>query len=107
MQTAKTKITTAVNEYKRLFPEEYKLFLKGNQITIESKKDKFATTGNKISALERHLYDVPEKLHSAIYQMLNEHEYEWYTSRGEYSKTMQAPRWFIETFPEFKVTQTF
>ena len=106
MQTAKDKITVAVKEYKRLFPEEYQQFLKGNQITIDKQKDEWASTG-KDGAVERHLFDTPEKLYQAITRMLNDEEIDWWHARGQYVKKFFAARWFIETFPEFKVTREF
>lgn len=108
MQTAKDKITTAVQEYKRLFPQEYQAFLKSNQITIDKQQDKWASTGKGDShAIQRHLYDTPEKLHHAITRMLSEEELDWFNARGTYIKNFSAAKWFIQTFPEFKVTQEF
>lgn len=107
METAKEKIRVAVSEYKRLFPEEYKQFKKSHAIKLASKLNDMATTNNKDSALERHLYDVPEKLHSAIQRMLSGQEYEWYCGRGQYQGSLKAAQWFIQTFPEFKITEEF
>lgn len=107
MQTAKEKITTAVQEYKRLFPDEYKQFLKSNQITINKQTDAWASSNNKDSAVERLLYETPEKLHHAIGRMLTEQETDWWSARGEFIKDFSAAKWFITKFPEFKVTKEF
>lgn len=105
MQTAKDKVKTAVTEYKRLFPDEYQQFLKSNQITIGNQKDKWASTGGD-NALERHLYDVPEKLHNAIKRLLSGDELEWFNGRGRH-QPFEAAKWFMDTFPEFKVSKDF
>lgn len=107
METAKEKIVTAVQEYKRLFPQEYKSFLKSHAITIDNQKDKWGSTGKDSHAIRRHLYDTPEKLHQAITRMLNEHELDWFNARGEFVKNFSGAQWFITRFPEFKVTQEF
>lgn len=107
MQTAKDKITTAVTEYKKLFPDEYKAFLKSNQLTINKQNDQWASTGSKDNLVERHMYDVPEKLYGAIQHLLNNEERDWFASRGAYLKNFKASKWFMETFPEFKVTKEF
>lgn len=107
MESAKNKIKTAVSEYKRLFPDEYKEFKKSHAVTLHNQIDDMGTTGNKDSALERHLYDVPEKLHNAIYRMLTGEEYEWYCGRGEFAGSLKAAEWFIKQFPEFKITKQF
>lgn len=106
METAKHKIETAVKEYTRLFPEEYRLFKKATVEKVSRLKDDFATTGQS-NVIERHLYDVPEQLHSAIYQILTDQEYDWYTGRGEFQGSLSAAQWFIGRFPEFKITSEF
>ena len=107
MEDAKVKITTAVGEYKRLFPEEYIQFKKQNMQTVANQTTEWAEANDKDSALERLLYETPEKLHQAITKMLTDEELDWWSARGRYLKDFQASKWFIETFPEFKVTQTF
>jgi len=107
MKSAKEKITTAVKEYKRLFPDEYKQFKKSNQITINKQENAWASTGSHDNLVERHLFDTPEKLHQAISRMLNEEELDWWNARGVYTKNFAAAKWFISTYPEFKVTKQF
>lgn len=106
METAKHKITVAVEQYKHLFPQEYQAFLKGNQITIDKQRNKWGA-GDKDALVERHLYDTPTKLYGAIQRMLNEEEKDWFASRGSYLKNFEASKWFITNFPEFKVTKDF
>lgn len=106
MNSAKEKITTAVSEYQRLFPQEYKDFLNSKQIKLELKNDKWASTG-KSTALERHLFDMPEKLYTAIKRLLNDEELSWFNGRDEYHGDMRAVQWFMRTFPQFKITQDF
>lgn len=106
MEPAKLKITTAVEEYKKLFPEEYKQFLKSNQITIGKQSNKWATA-NKEGNIQRLLFETPEKLYHAINKMLSDEEKDWWNARGAYLKKFDAAAWFIKKFPEFKVTKEF
>lgn len=107
MQTAKEKITTAVREYQRLFPDEYQNFLKSNAVTINKLNDKWGSTGKGDHAIERHLFDTPEKLYYAINQILSAEELDWFFNRGAFIKNTEGIKWFIETFPQFKVTKQF
>lgn len=107
MEAAKEKISVAVQEYKRLFPVEYQQFLKSHQITIGKQKDQWGSTGKESHALERHLYDLPEKLHHSIIRMLSDEEHDWWAARGNYIKNFAAAQWFIKKHPEFKVTKQF
>lgn len=107
MESAKDKIRSAVAEYKRLFPKEYQMFLKSNQITIDKQNDKWGSTGKDSKLVERHLFDTPEKLYNAIQAMLNNEEKDWWAARGEYIKNFSGAKWFIGEFPEFKITKEF
>lgn len=106
METAKEKIKIAVSEYKKLFPDEYQRFLKSAEIKIGQSKDKWASTGGD-GAVERHLYDTPEKLHGSIGKLLTSQELEWFNGRGEWAGEFHGARWFMETFPEFKISKDF
>lgn len=107
MQSAKDKVTTAVTEYKRLFPQEYKQFLKSNQITIGKQSNSWASANNKDGNVQRLLFETPEKLYSAINRLLTTEEKDWWNARGAYIKNFDAAGWFIKKFPEFKVTKEF
>jgi hypothetical protein len=107
METAKMKITTAVQEYKRLFPTEYQNFLKSNHIKIGKQNDQWGSTGKDNNLVERHLFDTPEKLYQAIQRMLNNEEKDWFAARGTYIKNFSGAKWFVQSFPEFKITKEF
>lgn len=104
MQTAKDKIKIAVTEYKKLFPLEYKQF----QVAITAKRedlvDKWASIeGDHV--FERALYEVPEKLHNAIQKLLSDEELSWFNERDKDKKG--ATKWFLEVYPEFKITKEY
>lgn len=106
MQTAKTKVKVAVEEYKRIFPLEYEQFKSQNAVTVHKQKNKYgALEGDH--AIERHLYDLPEKLHQTIYQTLNAEELQWFTATGSYIGKFEGVSWFIKNFPIFKTTNAY
>jgi len=105
MQTAKDKVTTAVHEYARLFPEELVAFQKSVAEKAENKATKFAEV--KGDVIERHLFDMPEKLYAAIRGLLNDDEFSWLFGHGDYLGNGAGIKWFIETFPTFTITSAY
>lgn len=106
MKSAQTKISTAVAEYKRLFPQEFKDFQKGRQAKIDALNNDWASTGQS-TALERQLYEVPEKLHNAIRRMLTDEELSWLNGRDEDKNKFHGAQWFMTNFPEFNISKEF
>lgn len=104
METAKLKINIAFQEYKRLFPEEFEQFKKSNAVTINKQTNKMAS---REGAIERHLFDIPEKLYQAITLSLTVEELNWWKASGEYKKDFRGVQWFLKTYPVFKVTESF
>lgn len=104
MESAKLKITIAYQEYCRLFPTEFEQFKKSNQITIDKQNNKFASRNG---AVERHLFDMPEKLYQAITLSLTKEELDWWKASGDYLKNFSGVQWFLKTYPVFKVTKDF
>lgn len=107
MQTAKQKIDIAVKEYIKLFPQEYAAFQKGRTVKLSEKIDKWASTKQRDSAIERHLFDLPERLHSAIHSNLTDVEREWFTASGEFIGKFEGIHWFMLKYPNFCITDKF
>lgn len=106
MQTAKQKVATAIREYTRLFPDEAELFAQ----SVAQKKDNKATKFAEVQgadAIERHLFDMPETLYTAIHRLLSEEELAWLFARDEYRKDFRGIKWFMKTYPQFSITHDF
>lgn len=107
MQTAKQKIDVAVQEYIKLFPQEFAMFKQGKQATVDSKKNKWATSNLKDSAIERHLFDLPERLYFAIHNNLETAERDWFTATGDCKGNFEGIQWFMMKYPIFSITREF
>lgn len=106
MNSAKIKVKTAVEEYVRLFPQEYEAFQRSHRAKEDNKKNDFATFGST-EQIVRHLFDLPEVLHHSIRKLLTDEEYDWLYSRNAYEKNRKGLTWFVRTFPQFKITKDF
>lgn len=95
MQKAQNKIKNAVFLYKQTFPEEFKLFCKGMEMTRRLQRDELASV-KESQAISRMIHQVPEKLEQLFITNLDVEELEYY-------KTKEGARWFAKTFPEFRV----
>ena len=104
MLSAQTKIKICVQEYIRLFPAEFEQFKKSNHITVNKQNNKMAS---REGAIERHLFDMPEKLYQAITLALTTEELHWWKASGTFLKDFSGVKWFLTTFPVFKVTKDF
>jgi hypothetical protein len=108
MTTAKKRITELVKEYIRLFPAEYEAFKSANAAKVDTlgiDNDFAELKGSE--QLVRHLFDLPETLHHALQRGLNDQEYDWLYSRGEFEKNRKGLQWFITAFPVFKITKDY
>lgn len=88
-------IKTFVDEYKKLFPIEYAMFLKQMEMNKLNTYNKFAEIKGT-DALERKLIEYPETLYTILYDKLSPEGLAWLT-------TKKGARWFARKFPEFKV----
>jgi len=104
MQSAQMKIKICVQEYMKLFPTEFEQFKKSNQVTISKQENKFAS---REGAIERHLFDMPEKLYQAITLSLTKEELDWWKASGIFLKDFSGVQWFLKNYPVFKVTKDF
>lgn len=89
----KKKLKFAVAAYKRQYPEDYKIVCKGIAMKRSLKRDEYATIEGSDM---RGLFEIPEDLHTAFVQALDEEEIVWF-------KTKEGGRWFARTFPEFSL----
>lgn len=108
MDRAKAQIAEIVKEYKKLFPAEYKAFLKSNAIKLGQLEgsNKFAELKGSEQVI-RHLTDVPETLYYALVRGLTDMELDWLFARNQFKKDYRGMKWFMETYQEFKVTRDF
>lgn len=109
MKTAKKKIKQCVTKYKRVFPEEYKglvdlLSDKRGQMEID---DNDWAELKKADAVERHIFDIPHTLYTSFVSKLDEDEMDWLYAREDYLGDFTGLRWFITTYPEFRVTKEY
>lgn len=108
MTRAKEQIRVLVDEYKKLFPGEYKQFLISNRIRVDGLdyNNKFAELRGGQHVI-RHLFELPETLYFAFVRGLTDEELDWLYSRNEFEKNRRGTQWFMSEFPEFKVTEDF
>lgn len=103
MQSAKAHITKIVDDYKRLFPDDYQTVVKGIQLQRDMLLDqKFGTalgTGSDMRAL----FEIPADLSEMFIMRLSEGEMEWFKAGGTNRKA--GGRWFAKTFREFALPE--
>lgn len=92
---ARGNIKVLIDEYKKIFPIEFAMFLKQMEIVRLQQYDKFAEVKGT-DALERKLVEYPESLFIILQQKLSSKELEWFG-------TKEGVRWFAKKYPEFKV----
>lgn len=87
METAKNNIRICVEKYIELFPDEFKAFKEQPQIDAHDAK---------MDSLETKVAEYPENLYYIILKTLDEEQMKWFG-------TKQGIRWFVKTYPVFKV----
>lgn len=95
MDSYKFKIRQIVNEYIKLFPQEwsdFKTMMKDNR--DKNKNDFGAVNMPGVDYIERKLFEIPETMHTIINVRLSDEEKSWWD-------TKEAGRWFAKTFREF------
>jgi hypothetical protein len=97
----KERIKSLVNEYIKLFPEEYIAFCKGTEALRQMAGNKFALLeGSKDTRI---LYEMPETLHTILTQQLTVEELHWLKAGGKNGH--DGGRWFAKTFPTFRIAR--
>jgi hypothetical protein len=101
---AKLKVTTAVAQYIKAYPDEYKAFADWSAKVRSEQKDKFARTPKGTDAIERKLGEIPEVLYAMIIRALSADEQSWFFARDSYTGDFRGPYWFYKKYPVFSVT---
>lgn len=102
MATASWRANTAgrnlikriVDDYKRDYPEDYRLVVEGIAMKREMTRDEFASVEG--SPDMRGLFEIPEVLVQNLIIGLDESTTTWW-------KTKEGGRWFARTFREFSL----
>ena len=94
----KKKIKLIVKQYKKDNPYEYKLVVDIIKKKRDNQKNRFADLTKSMDTVNRALYETPERLWFEISWSLSDEEKEWF-------RTTKAARWFVRTFPEFRLTE--
>lgn len=92
----KMKIRTAVADYQKMFPEEYKQLLQAIKIQRENLKTDMAEIEGH--AIKRALFTVSEKLSSMIGLKLDTEELMFF-------KSLEGGRWFAREFSQFRISK--
>ncbi len=96
MNNAQIRVTGIVDDYKKIFPDEYKAFVKQQKLMRNGLINEYAgVEGDK--AVERKLFDTPATLHSMLVDKLTPEETKWFASK-------EGGRWFAKNFKEFRAS---
>ena len=105
MQLAKKHIKQIVENYIKVFPQEYEDFKYGMKAVRESLKDEeFGEAYPDTSSGYRALYELPETLHTMFIKGLDDEEMLWLKT-GVPSNRNQGGQWFAKTFKEFRIPE--
>lgn len=105
---AKHTIREIVKGYKLAFEDEYLAVVKSIRDNRTLMNDEFGSVGTNASAqgLQRVLFEIPERVHSAIVKMLTDDELLWFKTGTPLNKN-EGGQWFAKTFPEFRVAEKY
>lgn len=97
--SSKKAIRKVVDDYVKLFPEEFEAFRNGMVALRATVHDKFA----KLQGTEytRALYEMPETLSTMLITNLEEEDMVWLKSGGKNGK--EGGLWFARTFKDFRI----
>lgn len=101
MQTAKDKITQAVDIYIAANPEEFAVFQEAMVKARESLADERFGEAKDTQNRMRALFEMPVALHELIHNTLSEEETAWFKEGG--ANKREGARWFARTFPAFRI----
>lgn len=99
MQETKQRIKKVVEDYIKMFPDEYAIAIRGTEALRQMTTDEFASIDGIYYG--RALYEIPETLHSMLANNLPEEDIRWLKEGGADRK--QGGRWFAKTFPVFAI----
>lgn len=90
------KISEIVQDYIRLYPEEYETFKQAQVVKVEAQRTKFGEA--KADVLTRKLHEVPEALFTMLKFRLTEDEFEYFES-------LEGAKWFAKHFLQFRAAE--
>ena len=90
------KVRTAVADYMKMFPEEYRDLLKAIEVQKQNLKTDMAELEGQ--AIKRALFTISETLSIMIGKKLTQEEQDFF-------KSLEGGRWFAKEFPQFKITR--
>lgn len=93
----KKRITSIVQDYKKIFPSDYNNFLVGIRLKRDLQRTKFGELSQE-DYVVRILFDCPETLDSMLKLSLSPEGWSWFTSK-------KGGRWFAKTFKEFSISE--
>lgn len=99
MQSAKAHIRAIVENYIRLYPEDFAIVKKGIEMQRGLHLDEFASAKLAGSSDMRGLFEIPVDLSEMLITGLSEEEMEWFKAGGASRK--EGARWFAKTFKAF------
>lgn len=97
MNKVQKRIKDIVDDYKILFADEYKLFVKQQIEVRKGNIGQYAEIKGD-NMIERKLFDTPENLHAMFIETLNTEELTWFKSKD-------GGRWFAKYFKEFRASE--
>ncbi len=103
MQQAKDHIKQIVENYIRLYPEDYVTVKKGIEMQRQTLIDDEFGVAEGTGSDMRALFEIPVDLSEMFIMGLTEEEMEWFKAGGAERK--DGARWFARTFKEFALPQ--
>lgn len=104
MQSAKNHITQIVEEYIKMFPEDFATFKKAMEMQRHMLKDAEYGRAEGTESGMRALFEMPVDLSEMFIMQLTEEEMEWFKAGGNDRK--EGARWFGKTFKAFALPNT-
>lgn len=97
MNQAQQRIMEIVDDYKVMFPDEYRAFVIQQKEMRDGLINELASfQGDEM--VQRKLFDMPATLHSLLNTKLTDEEFKYLLS----DKSKSGARWFAKTFKEFR-----
>lgn len=109
MQSAKINILKIVEEYKRTFPDEYKLVCEAihmrRKLLADGYVDEDTLDMQNPGAERRALYEIPLTLSQSLATNLTDDQASWFRAGPNRTNRNAGGRWFAKTFPEFSLVE--
>lgn len=99
MQSAKDHITQIVEEYIKLFPDEFSTFKKAMEMQRYMLKDQDHGLAEGTNSGMRVMFEMPVQLSEMLIMQLSEEEMEWFKAGG--SNRKEGAYWFARKFKAF------